>query len=89
MKLAIVTAAFLALTVQTNTAQAQTTEVVRSYAPGTTISTDSNSEQCLYGRNTVMGGCNQPPRTTYSYSYEYRWSAPRPTCNPLSPRCNY
>ena len=61
----------------------------RTYVPQTQIVAQSSSE-CLYGRNTITGWCNQPPRSSYRYSYSYQWySAPRRNCNPLSPRCNY
>lgn len=45
--------------------------------------------ECRYGKSTITGWCNQPPRTTYSYSYQWYYTPPRPACNPLSPRCNY
>jgi hypothetical protein len=54
-----------------------------------TTSQESTSTECTYGRNTIAGGCNQPPRSSYSYSYQWYQSPSRPSCNPLSPRCNY
>ena len=47
-------------------------------------------QECKYGRNTIVGGCNSPPPDYwYEYHYNYRYTYPsrRRECTPLTRGC--